>query len=688
VRQPTCVTTALLSLRHSVLSPHPVCSHLTQCAPPLFTDQSPVHPAPILIPLSSYPQGFVITNAFYGSLISPLCSSFGLLVKPPLTDRFHNSDGLSGENSPRLEHANGAVRDKRKREVEGVMGSVTSDDANNLSTKDDNKGKRSKVDNDESRAASAFFENPWLLRSMVLAERLDDSKPEVVNAQEAVVFSHAFGLEEVFATCQMAVTVSEHSVAEGEGEGEGEENDALDADGDHDQGDATPGDRDRDREGDNLTEPPEDFLRLQARLELKAPLSFMAAFVQMRASEWDQSSVITKSLGRVHRGKYCHNMNRLLFDFTITPKEVPGPAIAGSGMAAAGAATVAVSSLGVCESSSSRHGDKSDSPAEGADQDPNDQVSESYYDPKEDFRDIGQESSCSSSSSSSSSSSNAHGTSSTSQDAPSEDTSSQNRDGDRPPISTDTTQSTSVADADVPDTEAPTEVPDHSTVSVPLYSEGERWLLSAVKSAGPGGLTLDSVGAILARRIARGRKNSVVSASGSSSSSSSLQDISSMTSDDFIQMGKKLASRNDIILDLGYGFHDTGLHCIETVEKNPVHFVHSSFSNLYYVPTGPDLFPGEGACPWVSVGGTRNELFYRMLRSKVAGILSIRPGSSLRSLHAGFPQLSLSHLSVLVSTMAQEGLLVARAPPVCTLLSGPFAKRSVCVPAIGYYLRL
>jgi hypothetical protein len=77
-----------------------------------------------------------------------------------------------------------------------------------------------------------------------------------------------------------------------------------------------------------------------------------------------------------------------------------------------------------------------------------------------------------------------------------------------------------------------------------------------------------------------------------------------------------------------------------------------------------------------------------MLRSKVAGILSIRPGSSLRSLHAGFPQLSLSHLSVLVSTMAQEGLVVSRVPPVSTLLSGPFAKQSVCVPAIGYYLRL
>jgi hypothetical protein len=614
-------------------------------------------------------------------------------VKPPLNDKFHNSDGASGENSPRLHQADSTLGDKRKREMErereGVIESVISEDANILNTKD-KRGKRTKVDNDVSRAASAFFENPWLLRSMVLAERLDDSKPEVVNAQEAVVFSHAFGLEEVFATCQMAVTVSEHSVAEGEGEGEGEENDPLDVDGDHDQGDSTPGDRDRDRdrerdrERDNLADPPEDFLRLQARLELKVPLSFMAAFVQIKASEWDQTSVITKTLGRVHRGKYCHNMNRLLFDFTITPKEVPGPVVtgSGSGMGVAVAATVTDSSVAVCESSSSSrasvnsHGDRSDSPREGTDLDHQD--SDSYYDPKDDFRDIEQDSS-------SSSNGHSNSNSSTSKEVPSDDTPS--RDGDNPPISTDTTQGTPAADAEVPDTD----LPDPSPVPVPVYSEGERWLLSAVKSAGPGGLTLDAVGAMHARKMARGKKNSVISGSSSSSSgssSNSQEEVSSMTSDDFIQMGKNLASRNEIILDLGFGFHDTGLHCIETVEKSPVHFVHFSFSNLYYVPTGPDLFPGEGSCPWVSVGGTRNELFYRMLRSKVAGILSIRPGSSLRSLHAGFPQLSLSHLSVLVSTMAQEGLVVSRAPPVSTLLSGPFAKQSVCVPAIGYYLRL
>ena len=639
-------------------------------------------------------------------------------MKPPLHERSQSPENFSIESSPGGDLGDSAVGDKRKRERErererdGAIGSVIYEDMNNLrGSRDSNKGKRNKVDNDVSRAASAFFENPWLLRSMVLAERLDDSKPEVVNAQEAVVFSHAFGLEEVFATCQMAVTVSEHNIAEGEGEGEGEENDPLDPDGDPDLGDSTPGDRDRDRdrERDNLTNPPEDYLRLQARMELKVPLSFMAAFVQIKGSEWDQSSLIAKTLGRVHRGKYCHNMNRLLFDFVFTPQEVAGPAVnggeggggvgVGSAMAVAATATDSNATTASSSSSSSSsssvlvnsHGDKCDRHADGQDQDQGQgqdlRDSDSYYDPKDDFRDVQE--------SSSSSSRTGLGNSATSKDTPHSDRDTEmemDKDKDSPPMSPDITQSTPAVDARVPDTDLPDPLPVHT----PIYSEGERWLLSAVKTAGPGGLTLDAVRAMYARKSARVKKNSGTgsstssssSSSSNSSSSSSQEDVSSKTSDDFIQMGKKLASRNDIILDLGYGFHDLGLHCIETVEKNPVHFVHSSFSYLYYVSTGPDLFPGEGSCPWVSVGGTRNELFYRMLRSKVAGILSIRPGSSLRSLHAGFPQLSLAHLSVLVSTMAQEGLVVSRAPPVSTLLLGPFAKQSVCVPKNGYYLRL
>ena len=164
--------------------------------------------------------------------------------------------------------------------------------------------------------------NPWLYRSILLAELQDESKIDAVNVQEAVMYSHAFATEGVFSSGDITVAVSDFSLTAGALENDAEEKD-------DDQGESLPGERPADGE------PPEDFLRLQARIELTVPLSYKRAFSSIRSGSSSSSSPhsssssadkevpekITKSLCQVHTGKYCLNLNRLHFEVKFIPTD-------------------------------------------------------------------------------------------------------------------------------------------------------------------------------------------------------------------------------------------------------------------------------------------------------------------------------------------------------------------------------
>ena len=212
------------------------------------------------------------------------------------------------------------------------------------------------------------------------------------------------------------------------------------------------------------------------------------------------------------------------------------------------------------------------------------------------------------------------------------------------------------------------------------------WMRQHIETSGPAGISLDVL-----LKLHLDHESSKSDQKIRSSDDDTIEvvdvDLSKAAKEEIMLAGKELVKKKEIIMDKGDGFQDSGLHCIESFEMNPIHFVHSSFSSLYSVKTSSTLFPGEGSCPWILIGGKRNELLYRMLRAKVSSTLSQRPGSSLKSIHAGFPQLSLNQINILVSTMAREGLIYARKPLTSTRLTSPFQTKGTQASTMGYYLQ-
>lgn len=552
-------------------------------------------------------------------------------------------------------------------------------------------------------------ENPWLLRSIVLAERVDDSRAEAVNVQEAVMFTHAFGMETMFDKCEVAITVSEPSAAEGEAGREAEKN------GGGDEADPTDTEEtDRDTGDGPSDDPPEEGLRLRARIEMTMPISYVKAFSLIKGmGDQDMPLQRIKSLAAVHLGNYCSHLNRLQFDLTLQPVEVQASSSdkshrEGQINAPSGSTMTHSNSDHSNDTSSSTPAKSRTSESTSVSIDNSVKLTESNHD--------------SGTASDSTLKGNDEGSAIVEMecdDAPNDNV-------------------RSAVNVDVEAGGRAVEEATDSRATSPPYSAVESWMLHMVKAAGSEGMSLDELQQAYLKRnigevstsdcaITNNSSTSASSSSGSDRGSGSASgsgsgghsgsggggggggggenetdDVSTSeripdpdsedsedSSPDFECVGAVLKAAGEIVVDNGYGFMDISAHCVEPFEKHDIHFVHSEHARLYILQTDSTLFPGEGFCPWVSVDGNRNELFYRMLRAKVASVLSQRPGTSLKALFAGFPQLTLNQVNVLVSTMAREGLLYARTPNVSSRKSGPFQSSMPShAPVTGYYLRL
>jgi hypothetical protein len=577
-----------------------------------------------------------MTSSFLGNLISPLCSSFGLLMKPVLhpkrsvtVDPLKNS--IVKDKDTEEERIESKKRSRDENDVEKA-GEDEENDENNDSIsklqKQNHDDDVLEMDTDNATTSSAPMtlsaesqdfraqkasppNNPWLYRSILLAELQDESKIDAVNVQEAVMYSHAFATEGVFSSGDITVAVSDFSLTAGALENDAEEKD-------DDQGESLPGERPADGE------PPEDFLRLQARIELIVPLSYKKAFSSIRSgfsssSHSSSSSAdrevpekITKSLCQVHTGKYCLNLNRLHFEVKFIPTEDCNDSNTGRENPL----------LNIMTTMERTNGGASHS--DGKCTDVTDEISSTIAEKDK-------------------------------------------------ATHTDKKQRNNASD---PSSSLP--MPD-----APPLSGMAVWMRQRIEASGPAGISLDALLQLINDRTS----NTSDHAADEDTVSFSEGHATDTARDRVMSAGRVLVKRKEIIMDSGDGFQDSGLHCIEPFEKQAVHFVHSSFSSLYSVRTSSSLFPGEGSCPWVLIGGKRNELFYRMLRAKVSSTLSQRPGSSLKSIHAGFPQLSLNQVNILISTMAREGLIYPRKPLTSTRLASPFQTKSTHASTMGYFLQ-
>ena len=599
-----------------------------------------------------YVQGFVMTGGFYGNLISPLCIPFGLLVKPTMS-RNENKHGNIHVNSNINGNKNGDICNNSSHEdtshdmevverllcpndeisvdsrlqsyghdniasaaslsTEGEMeGSLMDSDkqhvqnqrrqqigqeqeqlrqekdenfirlgkrkAQSLQGADVNKDARDnlcqmsesqclkimpEVTSSSSSSSGScreevvregvILENPWLLRALILSERIEDGKSDAVTVNEAVLYSHAFGLENAFDSGALNVTVSEFIKIDGEEAGDDENDPQEERDPEFDIDPFSLGDI-------------ESRPRQQARLELSIPIAYSDNFLDMKSaiSAHGPHDTIHKSLCRVHQGNYCRHLNRLHFEFKFLPIQTAN-----------------------------------------------------------------------------------------------EKNSVESQDFIVTPLGYVTT---ALADEN---------------------EEVEIWMGEKIRAAGAGGISLDFL-----KEVYDEESSDVRSGSGRSSGSSSGRTLPARTEVELLAIGEMLAKKKKIIMDSGSGFNEIKLKCIETTEKHPVHFVDVAFSDLYVLKTSPGIYPEEGSCPWLTVAGNRNELFYRMLRSKVASILSQRPGSSLAAIHAAFPQMTLDQTNILLSTMAKEKFVFAQIAASSCVLSSPFQKISTTTPTVGYFLRL
>ena len=667
-----------------------------------------------------------MTGAFYSNLISPMCISFGLLVKPVMNvNRVEaNSsngcskswDGKKDDGDFKMTEIEGGKDDGMEDRTEGREGEeeieITASDVGPSSTSfhgsqaaasaaipsavevdslaplneqqqqqqhqqvdtvlgvkrkaqiqevdvtgkhdDDELMQNRKVPylalaGDESSSSSSssqeavcngsILENPWLLRALIQSERMEDSKVDAVNINEAVLLSHAFGLEKVFGSGDMSVTISEFSNIYGEEGGDDENYPQEEKDPEYDIDPYLPSGTD--------STPCQ-----QVKLDLSIPIMYMDSYLDMKsvssAHGHRPPESIHKSLHRVHQGHYCSNMNRLQFDFKILPtliamdsaENIPEESQELSAAAAAAAAknvleqdtttTIDLSDVFVDEDKEVEKWTRDKIRAAGAGGISLDFL-KALYD---------EESRCASESSSSNSSSSSSG---------------------------DNSNSCTLPGGEADDNSSSSSISNTSSSSDNSNSNSTSINISSIEIGG----------------------NSNNSVSVSVSVSSCINRCTKVpTEADLLAIGKMLARKKKIIMDSGSGFNEISLRCIETTEKHPIHFVDSSFSHLYVLETSPTIYPEEGSCPWVSVTGHRNELFYRMLRSKVASILSQRPGSSLTAIHAAFPQINVDQMSLLLSTMAKEKILFAQAAVSSRVLSSPFQRRSTSTPSVGYFLHL
>ena len=585
-----------------------------------------------------------MTSSFLGNLISPLCSSFGLLMKPVLHPRrsvtvdVFRSSSLDKDKGIGDDRSESKKRSRYENDNDDDTGKETEKDDDNQNN--DNSKIRKQTNDDDladvhtdnttasstSKTTSAAVpqglktqkmtqsENPWLYRSILLAEIQDDSKVDAVNVQEAVMYSHAFATEGVFGSGDINVAISDFSLTAGDLENDPE-------DKDDDQGESLPGERPAD--GD----PPEDFLRLQARIELVVPLSYKKAFSHIRSvttsgsinsTEIDAPEKIIKSLCKVHTGKYCVNLNRLHFEVKFVPTEEYDDPI------------------------SSKENPLLNIMINGSGNTGSEDTMRTISDKEKNITDVNH--------------TDKRQKYSTSEPSPSSSMSM--------PMLLPTSHATDAASL--------------SAIAV--------WMKQHIEASGPAGISLDVLSKLHTDHSSR-RADPKINGSADDANGLSAVNAPETAQAEIMLGGRELVKKKEIIMDRGDGFHDSGVHCIETFEKRAVHFVHISFSSLYSVKTSSTLFPGEGSCPWILIGGKRNELFYRMLRAKVSSILSQRPGSSLKSIHAGFPQLSLNQINILVSTMAREGLVYPRKPLTSTRLTSPFQTRSTHASTMGYYLQ-
>jgi hypothetical protein len=583
-----------------------------------------------------------MTSSFLGNLISPLCSSFGLLMKPVLypkrsvtVDPLKNSVVNDKDVEEEATESKKRSRDENDVEKEEDEDNDQNDDSISKIQKQNHDDDALEMHTDNATTSSTPMtlsaepqglraqkvsppNNPWLYRSILLAELQDESKIDAVNVQEAVMYSHAFASEGVFSSGDITVAVSDFSLTAGALENDAEEKD-------DDQGESLPGERPADGE------PPEDFLRLQARIELTVPLSYKKAFSSIRSGSFSSHSSssadrevpekITKSLCQVHTGKYCLNLNRLHFEVKFIPTEDYNDS-------STGRETPLLNIMATMERTNG---------------------SASHSDGK--CTDV------------------------------TDDTAGTIAETDKT-THADKRQRKSAADPS-PSSSLPIPVP---MPDAPPLSAMAVWMKHRIESSGPAGISLDALLQLHIDHTSDTSDHATMTADDDTVSVSEGH-APDTAKDRIMSGGKELVKRKEIIMDSGDGFQDSGLHCIEPFEKQAVHFVHSSFSSLYSVKTSSSLFPGEGSCPWILIGGKRNELFYRMLRAKVSSTLSQRPGSSLKSIHAGFPQLSLNQVNILISTMAREGLIYPRKPLTSTRLAGPFQTKSTHASTMGYFLQ-
>ena len=587
-----------------------------------------------------------MTGGFYGNLISPLCIPFGLLVKPTMS-RNENKHENKHENSNRNGNENGDVCNNTSHkdssyDREAVERSLCPNDeisvdtrlqsyshdnvaaAAFLSTEEEMEGslmdtdeqhvqnqqhqqigqeqeqQRQEIDENFIRSGKrkaqnpqgadvnedagdnlcqmskspclkivpavtgsssssscieevvregVILENPWLLRALILSERIEDGKSDAVTVNEAVLYSHAFGLENGFDSGALNVTVSEFIKIDGEEAGDDENDPQEERDPEFDIDPFSLGDI-------------ESRPRQQARLELSIPIAYSDNFLDVKSaiSAHGPHDTIHKSLCRVHQGNYCRHLNRLHFEFKFLPIET---------------------------------------------------ANKNNSEESQDFI-----------------------------------------------------------------------VTPHGYITTALADENEEveiWMSEKIRAAGAGGISLDFL-----KEVYDEESTDVRSGSGHSSG----RTLPVRTEVELLVIGEMLAKKKKIIMDSGSGFNEIKLKCIETTEKHPIHFVDIAFSDLYVLKTSPGIHPEEGSCPWLTVAGNRNELFYRMLRSKVASILSQRPGSSLAAIHAAFPQMTLDQTKILLSTMAKENFVFARIAASSCVLSSPFQKISTTTPTVGYFLRL
>ena len=577
----------------------------------------------------------MITAGFYGNLISPLCTSFSLMVKPSTigNDNENKNNNINNHESQRSVNTHGGDSSGRNTlsctvpDGVGISRSLTPlpPSGTDNTRKGSKRLGKSVALSSNPRCASdpddihspfsddvIASENPWLLRSLLLADKIEDSKVDAVSVTEAVLFSHAFGLESSFDKGLMSVTISEY--VDTQDEGDSGENDPQDNEKDPDDDENYP------------NKEPDDSLKLQARLELSAPIHYLEKFLDRRNIQYlEKRTYVQKSLLKVHQGRYCGNLNRLQFDFkfipTLSDDWIDADGQGESDISALGGDALTCGIPMICDSNSHRDShttSASDTVCNTA------SFTDAVVDIPVDGNSGGKE----------------------------------------------------VVEKEV-EKKVEKEVEKEVETDVnEMQSDVVAWLHRTIVAVGASGISL------LALHILYENQST-------ESSSSPTVDVMSVA--------ERLRKRGLILIDYGHGFCTGGsggsggvggLRCIEAMEDHPVHFVDASFASLYVIEPTSDLYPEESSCPWVIMGGTRNELFYRMLRSKVASILSHRPGSSLRALHAGFPQLTFDQLNILVCSMAKENVVFSRVPTSSAILANPFQKRSAQKPHIGYYLRL